>query len=79
MPVSNRPLTKIMMKKLKDCYEKQSDGGHPCLQEDLKGSLAALYKRGLIDTRLEDINGKRILCVYVTDAGINYLNNLEKK
>lgn len=80
MPVSQRPLTKIMIKKLRDCYEKQSSGsGIPCLQEDLKGSLAALYKRGLVDTKMQDVNGKRLLCVVVTEAGVNYLKNFDKK
>lgn len=78
MPISQRPLTKRMIEKLKDCYEKQSkSGGNPCLQEDLKGSLAALYKRGLVDTKLQDIKGKRLLCIVVTDAGVNYLKNLD--
>ncbi len=41
-----------MLEKLRDCHEKQSIDGNPCLQEDLKGSLSALYKRGLIDTKI---------------------------
>lgn len=79
MPLSQRPLTKIMIEKLRDCYEKQSDNNLPCLQEDLKGSLAALYKRGLIDTKMQEVNGKKLLCVILTDAGVAYLNNSEKK
>lgn len=80
MPVSLRPLTKIMIKKLHDCFEKQSGSdGLPCLQEDLKGSLAALYKRGMIDTKMQDINGKRLLCIIVTETGEKYLKSLEKK
>lgn len=80
MPVSQRPLTKIMIEKLRDCHEKQSKGDNsPCLQEDLKGSLAALYKRGLVDTKIQDVKGKRLLCIIVTDAGATYLKNLEKK
>ena len=80
MPVSQRPLTKIMIKKLRDCHEKLSNGnGIPCLQEDLKGSLAALYKRGLVDTKLQDVNGKRLLCIVVTEAGENYLKSLDNK
>ena len=80
MSVSQRPLTKIMIEKLRDCHEKQTKtGGNPCLQEDLKGSLAALYKRGLVDTKIQDINGKRLLCIVVTDAGVNYLKSLNKK
>ncbi len=81
MPVSQRPLTKIMTEKLRDCHDKlsKSNGRIPCLEEDLKGSLAALYKRGLVDTKIQDIKGKRLLCIVVTDAGINYLKSLEKK
>jgi hypothetical protein len=81
MRVSQRPLTKKMIEKLLDCHEKvsKSSGNTPCLQEDLKGSLAALYKRGLVDTKIQDVNGKRLLCIFVTDAGVNYLTSLEKK
>ena len=81
MPVSQRPLTKKMIEKLRDCHEKlsQNNGQIPCSQDDMKGSLAALYKRGLVDTKMQDVNGKRILGIIITDAGINYLKNLEKK
>ena len=80
MPVSLRPLTKLMIKKLQDCHQKQTENnGHPCLQEDLKGSLAALYKRGMIDTKMQDINGKRLLCIVVTETGEKYLKSQEKK
>lgn len=81
MPVSQRPLTKIMIKKLRDCHEKlsKSNGHIPCLEEDLKGSLAALYKRGLVDTKIQDINGKRLLCIVVTETGAAYLKSLDKK
>ena len=77
---SQRPLTKIMIAKLSDCHEKQSKGdGYPCLQEDLKGSLAALYKRGLVDTKMQDVKGKRLLCIVVTEKGEAYLKSLQKK
>lgn len=77
---SQRPLTKIMIEKLRDCHEKQSKGdGYPCLQEDLKGSLAALYKRGLVDTKMQDVNGKRLLCIVVTKEGEAYLKTLDNK
>jgi len=80
MPLSQRPLTKIMIKKLRDCHDKQSNtSGNPCLQEDLKGSLAALYKRGLVDTKIQDIKGKRLLCIVVTEAGTNYLTSLDRQ
>ena len=80
MPISQRPLTKRMIEKLKDCHDKQikSNGTNPCLQEELKGSLAGLYKRGLVNTKMADINGKSLLCLFVTDTGVNYLRNIEK-
>lgn len=80
MLIKQRTLSKIMIKKLQDCHEKQSGkDGNPCLQEDLKGSLAALYKREMIDTKMQNINGKSILCITVTESGLRYLKSLDKK
>ena len=77
----SRAPTKRMLEKLRDCHDKftKSSGLHPCLQEDLKGSLAGLYRRGLVATKLEDINGKELLCLVVTDAGIDLLNKMDSK
>lgn len=76
---SQRPLTKIMIQKLMDCHKKQSlESGIPCVQEDVKGSLAALYKRGLVDTRMIEYNGKRILSIVVTEAGEEYLKSIDR-
>jgi len=67
-----------MIEKLRDCYDKTHNGSSvQCLQEDLKGSLAALYKRGLVDTKYEDVNGKKLLCIIVTDRGVKFLESLE--
>ena len=81
MPINKRPLTKRMIQKLKDCHDKitKSSGAHPCLQEDLKGSLAGLYKRGFVDTKFQDINGKKLLCLIITEAGETYLKSLDKE
>ena len=80
MCASLKPLTKRMIEKLRDCHEKSSKASsNACLEEDLKGSLAALYKRGLVDTKMQDISGKRLLCIIVTEAGANYINALDKK
>lgn len=80
MLIQERALSKLMIKKLQDCHEKQSgNNGNPCLQEDLKGSLAALYKRGMIDTKMQDISGKQLLCIIVTEKGVKYLSGLSKK
>ena len=66
---------KRMIEKLRDCHEKvsKSSGLHPCLQDDLKGSLAGLYKRGLVDTKVQNVNGKKLLCLVVTKEGIDLL------
>ena len=73
-----RPPTKRMLEKLRDCHDKvtKSGGLHPCLQEDLKGSLAGLYRRGLVDTQVQEVKGKKLLCLVVTKAGTELLNGL---
>ncbi len=80
MKSNHRPPTKRMIEKLKDCHEKQlnSNNVSPCLQEELKGALAGLYRRGFVETKMEDIKGKRLLCLFVTDTGAEYLKSLEK-
>lgn len=62
--------TKKMLGNLKDCLEKSSNNSKlPCLPEDMKSSLAGLYKRGLIETKMELVNHKKVLCIYVTESG----------
>ena len=80
LTMSTRPLTKRMLQKLRDCHDKHvaSNGKLPCLQDDLKGSLSGLYKRGLVEAKMVDIKGKQILCLFVTDAGLTYLKQVEK-
>lgn len=72
---SLRAPTKRMIEKLKECFEKESSNIKiPCLQEDMKSSLAGLYKRGFINTKMERVNGKKVLCVYITDEGKKFLS-----
>ena len=72
---SLRPPTKRMIEKLKACLEKESSNVQmPCLPEDMKSSLAGLYKSGFIDTKMEKVNGKKVLCIYVTDHGKKFLS-----
>jgi hypothetical protein len=75
-----RPPTRRMIDKLKECLEKEVNGNEkiPCFPEEMKSSLAGLYKRGLIDTRMEIINNKKQLCIYVTDAGKKFLDDFDK-
>ena len=78
MKISIRPPTKRMIEKLRECHEKElSNEKIPCLPEEMKSSLAGLYKRGLIETRMEIVNNKKQLCLYVSEAGKNFLKKLE--
>lgn len=81
MLTSLRPPTKRMIQKLRECLEKESvSGGRiPCLPEDMKSSLAGLYKRDLIGTKMERVNNKDILCIYVTESGKKFLSNYDEK
>ena len=77
MKISPRPPTKRMIAKLKECLEKESKTNNvPCLPEEMKSSLAGLYKRGLVETRMEFVNNKKLLCIYVTEAGKKLLTDL---
>ena len=80
MKVFTRPPTLRMIEKLKECNEKESknSGKIPCLPEEMKSSLAGLYKRGFIGTKMEIINNKKQLCIYVTEAGKKFLSGLDK-
>ncbi len=81
MEISSRKPTKRMIAKLKECLEKESkhEGTLPCLPEEMKSSLAGLYKRGLVNTRMEVLNNKKQLCIYVTEAGKNFLKEIENQ
>ena len=79
MKTSSRPPTQRMIDKLRECFEKQevNEGKIPCLPEEMKSSLSGLYKRGFIGTRMEIVNNKKLLCIYVTEAGKNFLSKIE--
>ena len=70
-----------MIEKLRECLEKEIVYGEkiPCLPEEMKSSLAGLYKRDLIGTRMEVVNGKKVLCLYVTDKGKEFITEFDKK
>jgi hypothetical protein len=79
MKIIIRPPTKRMIEKLRECHEKErkSSDKIPCLPEEMKSSLAGLYKRGLINTRMETVKDKKQLCIFVTDTGKDLLKKLE--
>ena len=80
MKISVRPPTARMIGKLRECFEKElhSNEKIPCFPEEMKSSLAGLYKRGLIDTRMEIVNNKKQLCIFVTESGKRLLQEMEK-
>jgi hypothetical protein len=78
--IFSRPPTKRMIEKLKECLEKESSNTQiPCLPEDMKSSLAGLYKRGLIGTKMEEVNHKKVLCLYVTENGRTFLSDYNQR
>lgn len=75
--IYNRPPTKRMIEKLRECLEKEKENVRiPCMAEEMKSSLSGLYKRGLVETKMEIVNNKKLLCIYVTDIGKQFLKSL---
>lgn len=73
-----RPLSKSMVQKLQQCREKElNEVDKPCTMDELNYAVAPLYKRGLIETKKRLVDHKVLLCIYVTAAGIDFLNKLE--
>jgi hypothetical protein len=79
MKLSVRPTINRIILKPKGCYEKESNSGLkiPCLPDEMKSSLAGLYKRGLIETSMEIVDNKKQLCLYVSEAGKKFLQQLK--
>lgn len=76
MKIPFRPPTKRMIRKLRECLKENEIG--PFFAENMKSSLPGLYKRGLIETRMEIVNQKRILCIYVSELGKKYLSYINQ-
>lgn len=74
---SKRPPTEEMIRKLRKCLEREETENRPCLAEEMKSSMPGLYKRGLITTKMEQFGNKRLLCIYVTEEGRNFLRELD--
>ena len=49
-----------------------------CFADDFKGSLSGLYRRGFVNTKMVMLDGKEILSVYITRAGIGFLERYEE-
>ena len=77
MKNSKRPPTEEMIRKLKNCLEREEEDNGPFLAEEMKSSMPGLYKRGLITTKMEMVGNKRLLCIYVSEEGKEFLENLK--
>lgn len=70
-----RPLTQQMIVKLRECREME-ENNIPCLPKHFSASLSGLYKRKFVDVRARNIDGREVMCVYITPEGITHLQNL---
>ena len=66
-----KPFTKTMLAQLRRgrAIELSKTERNICVADDFKGSLAGLYRRGFVNTKMVMLDGKEILSVYITQAG----------
>jgi hypothetical protein len=72
-----KPLTKKMLAQLRNARAIELSG-NICVPDDFKGTLAGLYRRGFVNTKMTVIHGKEMLSVFITQEGINFLNKYEE-
>jgi len=74
-----RPLSNSMIQKLKECHQIEQIGDDEvyCTMEDMSYAVAPLYKRGLIEVRKSVVDNKTLHCIFITQAGRDYLKNLK--
>ena len=75
------PFTKTMLAQLQRgrAIELSKTERNICVEDDFKGSLARLYKRGFVNTKMVVLDGKEILSVYITQAGKFFLDKQDAK
>jgi hypothetical protein len=73
--------TKTMLAQLQRgrAIELSKDERNICIEDDFKGSLAALCKRGFVSTKMIMLDGKEILSVFITQAGKFFLDKKDAK
>ena len=72
-----RPLSQPMTELLMDCHERELLKLEPCEAGSVKYAAKGLIERGLLETNFHTIqNGKKIMALFVTEAGKQYLKNL---
>lgn len=72
MPNPNREPTERMIIKLKECAEKEANRKFSLLT-DIDFSLTGLYKRGYVASKMVKVDHKKLLAIYVTESGKNFL------
>lgn len=73
-----RPIPKKLLLKLHHCRKLELDG-KLCSIKEFKHSLATLYRSGYVEFKKALIEGKEMLVVFVTAAGIQCLEYLPQK
>ena len=75
------PFTKTMLAQLRKgrAIELSKTERNICLADDFKESLAGLYRRGFVNTKMVMLDGKEILSVYITQAGKFFLDQEDAK
>lgn len=66
-----------MVEKLKECKKMEDEQDSLCLPKHFGASFPGLYKRKLVDVKSSILNGKEIICVFITSLGIEYLDSEE--
>jgi hypothetical protein len=74
-----KPFTKTMLAQLQKgrAIELSRTERNICVADDFKGSLEDLCGRGFVNTRMVMLDGKEILCVYITRAGKSCLDEYQ--
>jgi hypothetical protein len=75
------PFTKTMLAQLRRgrSIELSKTERNICVADDFKGSLAGLYRRGFVNTKMLMLDGKEMLSVYITQAGNFFLDQEDAK
>jgi hypothetical protein len=75
--ILSKPPTKIMVEVLMDCHERELLKTEP-MEAFTVPSLAGLVKRGMVNSRSYITqSGKRIIAIFITYSGRQYLNRLK--
>lgn len=74
-----RKLSKTTIEKLEECLriEQEENNEDHCMMKNMLYAVAPLYRRGLIKVRKIEVDNKTLDCIFLTEAGKEYLRNLK--